>query len=158
MKSPLPSLLAAIALAGPAVAQTPLVKDSPFGSPGAPAAAAAPAEPYQLTGAIAGGDKTRVCILDAKAQRSRWIAVGATTDGIQVVSYDAAQKQAVISVAGSRLTLALHESPASADTTPSGATTPEAKAKEARLLTGDLLEVGQQQREAYAKAHPATGN
>jgi hypothetical protein len=50
----------------------------------------------------------------------------------------------------------LHESTATADEPV--ATTPEAKAKEARLLTGDLLDVGLQQRQAYAKAHGAAGN
>jgi len=157
MKAALPSLLVAgaLVLASAGFAQTPLVVDSPFGSANAAAAKAA-AEPYQLTGVTVMPESTRVCIYEAKAQQSRWIAIGAAAGGIQVVSYDAAQKQAVISVDGARQTLALHESPASGEAPP--ATTPEAKAKEARLLTGDLLEVGRQQREAYAKAHSTAGN
>ena len=136
--------------------QTPLVKDSPFASPGAAATAPLAAERYELTGVIAAGDKTRVCIREAKAQQSRWIAVGAAGDGIQVLSYDPAQTQAVILAAGARLTLALHEQPAGTGTTT--AIAPDAKAKDARLLTGDLLEVGQQQRQAYAKAHAPASN
>ena len=152
----LTSLFAAIALGIPAPAQTPLVKDSPFASPGAPAAAPRPADPYDLIGVIAAGDKTRVCIHEAATRQSRWIAVGATAGDIQVLSYDPARKQAVVLAAGARLTLALHEQPAGSGTTTSAE--PDTKAKDARLLTGDLLAVGQQQREAYAKAHPPAGN
>jgi hypothetical protein len=82
--------------------------------------------------------------------------VGTGADGIQVLSYDAAKKQAVVSVDGAQKTLRLQESPTSAAA--AAATTPEAKAREARLLTGDLLDVGLQQRQAYAKAHGAAGN
>jgi hypothetical protein len=143
-------------LGTPAWAQTPLVKDSPFASPGAPAAAPRPADPFELIGVIAAGDKTRICIQEAATRQSRWIAVGGTAGNLQVLSYDPELKQAVILAAGARLTLALHEQPAGAGTTTTAA--PDAKARDARLLTGDLLAVGQQQREAYAKAHPAGGN
>lgn len=159
MKLALHSILSAgaLGLASLASAQSSLPKDSPFQPASAPAAvAAAPAEPYQLTGVTAAPEGSRVCILDSAARHSRWIAVGATADGIQVVSYDAAQKQAVISVAGVQHTLVLRESATAAEAPV--ANTPEAKAKEARLLTGDLLEIGRQQRQDYANAHKATGN
>jgi hypothetical protein len=153
----LPSLWIAgtVILAGAAAAEPPLTAASPFASASAPAKPS-PAEPYQLTGVTVLPEGTRVCLYEAATQHGRWIAVGAAAGGIQVVSYDALQKQAVISVDGSRQTLVLHEAPASAAAPV--ATTPDAKAKEARLLTGDLLEVGWQQREAYAKAHGAASN
>jgi hypothetical protein len=158
MKAATPLFFAAgtVLLAIAASGQTPLVLDSPFVAPSHPAAATAAADPYTLTGVVATQDSVRVCILEAKSQRNRWIAVGAEADGIQVESYDRAAKQAVILVDGNRRTLVLHESTATADEPV--ATTPEAKAKEARLLTGDLLDVGLQQRQAYAKAHGAAGN
>ena len=158
MKSVSPYLLAAgaIALAGPARAQTALVQNSPFATGSTPTNAVASDEPYQLTGIVASGDSARVCIYVAKAQHSRWIAVGSAANGVEVLSYDAAQKQAVISVEGAQRTLHLREVAASAAVPP--AVTPEAKAREARLLTGDLLDVGLQQRQAYAKAHPPASN
>jgi hypothetical protein len=134
-------------------AQPALVNDSPFKSAGDPAAAAPAADPYQLTGVAVSGAGTRVCIFEAKLQHSRWIAVGAAEGGIEVRSYDPLQKVAVVAIGGTRQTLALHESHPDAATP--AATTADAKARDARLLTGDLLAVGQQQREDYAKAHAA---
>jgi hypothetical protein len=157
-KAALPAVLTAgaLILGGAASAQTPLVKDSPFAGAGTLPSATAAAEPYQLTGVVTAGENSRVCIYEAKSQHSHWISVGTGADGIQVLSYEADQKQAVISVDGARQTLHLRESPTSAAA--AAATTPEAKAREARLLTGDLLDVGLQQRQAYAKAHSAAGN
>jgi hypothetical protein len=137
-------------------AQPALVNDSPFRTAGVPAAAVPAVEPYQLTGVASSGTGTRICIFESKLQHSRWIAVGATADGISVQSYDPAQKQAVVAIGGARQTLALHESPSDAATP--AATTADARARDARLLTGDLLAIGQQQREDYAKAHAAAAH
>ena len=152
------AILGVLCMASGALAQTPLVKDSPFQAASAPTAAAVPAAAFELTGVAVTPDGSRLCIFEAKAGHSRWIPVGATSDGIQILSYDTARKQAVISVDGRQQTLVLRETAAAADLSAPAPTTPEAKAREARLLTGDLLDIGLQQRQAYAAAKKAAGN
>jgi len=132
--------------------------------------------PFQLTGVNLAADGTRVCIYAEKDQRSRWIAVGATADGIKAVSYDPEQHRAVIFVDGASRELALQRGIASAETataapalpsssTPSAAAPAPVPGKSAietptqrddRMLVSDLLEISIQQRQAYANAQKAS--
>jgi hypothetical protein len=175
VRSPLHRCLAAVALAlgltGAVSAQEVAPKESPF----------QPA-PYQFTGVSLEDGSPRVCIFAAKDQRSRWIRVGATVDGIQVVHYDREQQRVMIAVDGSNRELALQRGVASAQVTgpapdvsfsadPAAApaasilatpTAPTASdaAKAAtlrddRMLVSDLLEIGMEQRQAYATAQKA---
>lgn len=84
--------------------------DSPFVQAGGGSAAGAKAgapEAFELAGVSVSSAATQVCIFDAQAKRSRWIAVGATADRIQVVSYDAKSERAVIRVDGVQRELGL---------------------------------------------------
>jgi hypothetical protein len=165
--------VAAAGLAAPGSAQT-LVGDSPFAAhSGAPGAG--PAEAYELAGSMAEGSQVTVCIFERQKRHSEWIPVGETSDGIRVVSYDAATDSAVVTVDGARRQLAMREPKvaalsASADPrvlasggglvaslvpAPTGPSTPESIARdqrEARMLVSDLLEIGVQQRKAYQEA------
>jgi hypothetical protein len=116
-----------------------------------------------------------VCIYERQKKHSEWIAVGETSDGIRVVSYDAANDSAVVTVDGARKDLVMRQaavaalSPsydprvpsaggglvASLVPAPTGPATPQSVAndqREARMLVSDLLEIGVQQRKAYQDA------
>lgn len=154
----------ALGVAGSVSAQSVAPKDSPF----------LPA-PLQLTGVAVSSAGTRVCILVAKEQRSRWIAVGATVDGIRVASYDPKAQLAVISADGATRELRLQRGVAEGqDANPNPGTSPDAGAaqansappantatgetpsqREAHMLVSDLLDIGAQQRQAYANAQKA---
>ncbi len=142
--------------AGAAHAQGSLTKVSPFAASGpTQATASAAPEPYRLTGVTQTSAGFRVCIATAALSHSQWIAVGSTAGGIRVMSYDPTQRRAVISVAGAVRILDLREwAPAAA----LPGATPEAKACDARLLSGDLLDIGLQQRQANAAAPKPAGN
>jgi hypothetical protein len=145
-----------VAGTGAAQAQGSLTKVSPFAASGPTQTTSAVApEPYRLTGVTQTSAGSRVCIVDAAASHSQWIAVGSTAGGIRVVSYDPTQRRAVISVAGAVHILDLQEWAAAAALP---GDTPEAKAREARLLSGDLLDIGLQQRQANAAAPKPAGN
>jgi hypothetical protein len=162
----------ALGLARSVAAEGAAPKDSPF----------LPA-PFQLTGVHLAADGTRVCIYAEKDQRSRWIAVGATADGIKAVSYDPDQHRAVIFVDGATRDLMLQHGIATAQTveavsalpsspapsaaastpTPGVAATETSTQRDDRMLVSDLLEISMQQRQAYANtqkasAAPATAN
>jgi len=92
----------ALGLAGRATAETTLVTKSPF-APAVTASvaqAAAPDDAFQLIGVISRGQDSVVGILDRTANRTRWIPVGETVDGLKVNSYDRAQDIAVITSGG----------------------------------------------------------
>jgi hypothetical protein len=170
------SLLPAAALAGGAVSafgQSTLVANSPFAAVGGPSAvAAAPAEAYELAGASIQGADVEVCIYDRQAKHSEWIPVGATSDGIHVISYDPRRDKAVVTVAGAKKELGLRNSTVEASATaqvaqgsdesvpglPRSPAQPPTTAallhdqNEARMLVSDLLEIGVQQRKAYQEA------
>jgi hypothetical protein len=155
--------------------------DSPFaplpGTPGAAAAAAAP-EALELAGASATGQGTEVCLFDTTTKHSMWIAVGANRDGVQVMSYDPDRDQAVVTVNGERKTLSMRKGevgrapvPEFVSTAPvalaaagpsislaptSGPVDPKAREteraeREARMMVSDLLDIGMQQRKAFAE-------
>lgn len=169
----------AIALSGvvaPGFGQA-LVGNSPFAARAGSGSASAPAEAYELAGSATQGSQVTVCIYERQKRHSEWIAVGETSDGIRVVSYDAASDSAVVTVDGARRDLTMRKPAvaalaATADPrvpaaggglvaslmpvpAPAGPSTPESVAhdqREARMLVSDLLEIGVQQRKAYEEA------
>lgn len=180
---------AALALSvslAPALGQTTLVSASPFAPAGGAAAAGAASaqEAYELAGSSVVGSDVLLCIFDSQAKRCEWIPVGGDAGGIHVLSYDAQNDKAVVTVSGARKELGLRKATIAALTTSSSAvvapTRPEPRAapgarrpqpsaaaaahdqQEARMLVSDLLEIGVQQRKAYqearqkAAAQPAT--
>lgn len=162
---------------GLAQAQTPPA-ESPFlpANPAVSASHAQSSEPYQLSAIGVVGEQTFVSIYETAEKRSRWIAVGGSLGDLQVVSCDIEAEQAVVTIAGQTRTLTLPKSavstaaataPASAAATPAAASgnpadgeapappaaaSDEDKAREARMLVTDLLEIGMQQRKAYEDA------
>ena len=173
--------LAAAGLVAPGLGQT-LVGDSPFAAHGGSASSAGPAEAYELAGSTSEGSQVTVCIYERQKKHSEWIPVGEASDGIRVVSYDAASDSAVVTIDGARKDLVMRQAAvatltASADPrvpaaggglvaslvpAPSAPSTPESVAndqREARMLVSDLLEIGVQQRKAYqeAKQRAASG-
>lgn len=107
-------------------------------------------QPYRLTGATGTAASAKVYLMSVKDRHGQWIAVGATANGIQVESYDAAARQAVVVYGGSRHVLPLEDEPAAAATAADAA---QAR-RDDRMLVTDLLVIGQQQRQANA-APPA---
>ncbi|MEY4940431.1 MAG: hypothetical protein RIQ93_2166 [Verrucomicrobiota bacterium] len=79
---------------------TPLAKSSPFTPAGTPTAVAAADELYEFAGVSTIGQDTTVNIFQKSAKKGRWIAVGASVDGITVAKYDAARDQVVVRVDG----------------------------------------------------------
>jgi len=182
-------LAGAALLAGSrASAQIGLSASSPFVSGPSAAAAGLSAEQFQLAGASTTDNTAAVCIYDTKNKRSRWIAVGATDAGIQVLSYDAANDLAVVKVNGTQKLLAQRKAivvasaiPVAAQASASSFAAGEAAAangapplvnpaeagkppevvkqeREARMLVSDLLEIGIQQRKAYEEAQKKAGH
>jgi len=113
---------------------------------------------------------------NAGKSRSRWIAVGAKVDDLEVLSCDVDKDEAVVRVGSDLKTLALRK-PASAKTGampaafasqsppmplvgPAGGALPqvaplvtrEEKEREARMLVSDLLDISMRQRKAYEEA------
>ena len=167
-------VLAASGFIAPGLGQT-LVGNSPFAAQGRAAFAAGPAEAYELAGAATEGSQVTVCIYERQKKHSEWIAVGETSDGVRVVSYDAASDSAVVTIDGARKDLVMRQATvaalapsyepmapvnsggivASQVPAPSGPSTPQSLAndqREARMLVSDLLEIGVQQRKAYQDA------
>jgi len=153
---------------------------SPFLPPAGLAAGGAKSasNPYELTGSSTTGRETKVCIFDAKAKSSHWIAIGSEFGDIRVVSYDPASDLAVIDVHGSRMSLGMRKAvvseqpllasapipvPASPQVLskpagqpvqpvqPQSAETAKQE-REARMLVSDLLDIGMQQRKAAEEA------
>ena len=156
---------------------------SPFLPPaGLSAGGAKPASnPYELTGSSTTSRETKVCIFDAKAKSSHWIAIGGEFGDIRVVSYDPASDLAVIDVHGSRMSLGMRKAvvseqpllasapipvPASPQVLSKPAVQPAQgvqpvqpqsaetakQEREARMLVSDLLDIGMQQRKAAEEA------
>jgi len=167
-------------------AQSAAANDSPFAPPpGAVGAPSAAPEAFELAGASATGQETEVCIYNSQTRHSNWIAVGATADGIKVLSFDPDRDQAVVTMNGERKVLALRKAAVTQTSMPAylqnlasaspvtpvpvsdtsfvrpvqapASTDPkvlkdERDAREARMLISDLMEIGVQQRKAYAEA------
>lgn len=142
-----------------------------------------PAETYELAGASQTDSGSRICLYDRVHHQSRWLPVGQNSDGIQVVSYDAANNEATVKFDGATHVLSLRKAtitssgpiaavaylPASSASismpTPGKpivdpstiGKSPEVvrQEREARMLVSDLLEIGMQQRKAYEAAQKA---
>jgi hypothetical protein len=169
-------VFAALASAAVALGQAALVGRSPFapGSGGA-GGTGAPAEAFELAGSTVQGADVTVCIFERAAKHSRWIPVGGITDGIRVISFDAAHDTVVVNVGGAIKELTMRKptvaplgsssmavaappapppAPIAADaaaTSPSGRNLAQEQ-REARMLVSDLLEIGVQKRKAYQEA------
>lgn len=126
---------------------------------------------------VQGSDVT-VCIFERQARHSRWIPVGGITDGIHVISFDAANDRAVVNIEGTMKELTMRTAkvaalgsssmamaapvrapqpvqPVISNSAATPPKTPEVLAqeqREARMLVSDLLEIGVQQRKAYQEA------
>jgi hypothetical protein len=166
--------LAALASAAMALGQAALVGRSPFSPAGGISGGiGAPAEAYELAGSTVQGADVTVCIFERAAKHSRWIPVGGITDGIRVISFDAAHDTAVVNVGGAIKELTMRKAtiaplgsssmavaapPAPAPVVADAAVTPPSaqnlaqEQREARMLVSDLLEIGVQQRKAYQDA------
>lgn len=68
-----------------------------------------PHEAYELAGASTSPEGTQICLFDTAQKRSRWLKVGGSEDGIQVVSYDESNDQAVVRFDGGTHVLALRK-------------------------------------------------
>ena len=140
-------------------------------------AAKEPQVELQVSGLTSIGDKSWACIEDTARKKSRWLAVGTTVDGIELVSCDLSKSEVVVQSAGKRLVLTLRKAstqkgPAvvagggavGTDVGPAGGklppivplTTKEEQEREARMLVSDLLEIGMRQRKAYEEAQRKT--
>lgn len=183
-RSLIPTAALALGLAAFGSSRMARAEDSPFmraaGGVGGNQAGAPPA--FELAGASVTAEGAQICIFDSQAKRSRWIAVGATVDRIQVVSYDAKNDRAVIRVDGAQQDLNLRKatvasqagwqapayrplpgpmitptpaSVASLPPAPPPAPKPAKVLKEeedARMLVSDLLDISVKQRRAYEEA------
>jgi hypothetical protein len=159
-----------------------LTHESPFLPAATSAAAPAESATLQLAGISVIEPKIYVLLVDtvnAGKSRSRWIAVGAKVDDLEVLSCDMDKDEAVVRVGSDLKTLALRK-PASAKSGalpaafagqsppmplvgPAGGALPqvaplvtrEEKEREARMLVSDLLDISMRQRKAYEEAQRA---
>jgi hypothetical protein len=147
---------------------------SPFIPAGQVATPTGQSEGYELVGVIRSGKDTMVGITNTQENKSLWIPLGKTKDGIEVVSHNPQNDEVIVRVNGVLKTLSLR-----AATIKSGGssmpvfasaplpqvalkslTTQAEQEREARMLVSDLLEIGMQQRKAYEEAQKkaAQGN
>ncbi|MGH7997099.1 MAG: hypothetical protein ACREFX_12185 [Opitutaceae bacterium] len=161
-----------------AAAQTAPPGRSPFLPPDNPAGTGpeGPSEPYELAGASVSDQGEQVCVYDRVHRESRWLKVGGDSNGLQVVSYNPADDEAVVKFDGRIHVLALRKAPTATSAAPMVAmsapppiaprpgrtmvdpsTIGKSRAvikqeRDARMLVSDLLEIGIQQRKAYEAA------
>lgn len=105
-----PALAAmALGVAGRAADET-LPKGSPFLPTGSAAAAAiAPGEMIEFAAVRTIGSHTEVDLYDTQGKKNHWIAVGASAEGMSVVSYDSHRDQVVAKIGGMEKTLPLRK-------------------------------------------------
>jgi hypothetical protein len=175
--------LAVLGCASSMRAGSSLVSESPFAPPGATAAqASGQGESFELAGSSVQGSDVTVCIFERQKKHSVWIPVGGDVDGVHVISYNALNDTAVVTISGSRKELSMRKAaiasmnPIQSGRAPLFAAAPPDMApiaaapnqlaapvvqdqREARMLVSDLLEIGVQQRKAYqdAKMRAAQG-
>ncbi len=153
---------------------------SPFQPPADVSAglSAGQGETYELAGAASSSTAVEICLYDKATRRSRWLAVGRSEEGIQVVSYDGNIDQAVVRFDGREHVLGLRKARTSssgpmglmAAAAPPGSSATVLAApvvdpstvgkssdvvrqeREARMLVSDLLEISIKQRKAYEEA------
>ncbi|MFA5265015.1 MAG: hypothetical protein WC378_14420 [Opitutaceae bacterium] len=153
----------------------PISANSPFLPVPGQSKAADKAGPLQLSGITIIASKTYVCLTETSTKKSRWLAVGAKVDAIEVLSCNPEKNEAVVRVNGESLTLSLRNiegskavQPVAANNSPAAAppqekaddiaakikplVTREEKEREARMLVSDLLDISMRQRKAYEEA------
>jgi hypothetical protein len=111
------SALAALAMgvAGRA-AEDALPKGSPFLPTGSAAAAAiAPGEMIEFAAVRTIGSLTEIDLYDTQGKKNHWIAVGASAEGMAVVSYDARRDQVVAKIGGMDKVLPLRKTKGNAN-------------------------------------------
>ena len=124
--------------------------------------------------------QTIVSIFNTQEKRGRWIPVGSTAEGIEVISYDANRDQVVVRNGGQVKVLALRQpnrvansgfaaAPAAPFATPAPTLAPTPtptpvapiekkpltlaqQEEEARMFVADMLDIGMQSRKAYEEA------
>jgi hypothetical protein len=159
-----------------------LTQESPFLPAATTAAAPAESATLQLAGISVIEPKIYVLLVDtvnAGKSRSRWIAIGAKVDDLEVLSCDVDKGEAVVRIGSDLKTLALRkpagtksgalpaafagQSPPMPLVGPAGGALPqvaplvtrEEKEREARMLVSDLLDISMRQRKAYEEAQRA---
>ncbi len=158
----------------------PVSEESPFLPAPTKGAVVGNAGPLQLSCITIISAKTYVCLTETSTKKSRWLAVGAKVDAIEVVSCSPEKNEAVVRVNGESQTLTLRKadlskasysiSSSNAPGSVSGApaqpaekaddiaakltplVTREEKEREARMLVSDLLDISMRQRKAYEEA------
>ena len=167
------------ALAGSAAAQTSLTPASPFLPPAGSGPAVATAELLEFTGVSILPKQTLVSIFNSQERRGRWVAVGSSAEGIEVLNYDAGHDQVSIRYGGQLKVLTLRkpskvansgwvaaQPPTFATPLPTNASsitpvipvgprkplTIAQQEEEARMFVADMLDIGMQNRKAYEEA------
>lgn len=82
--------------AGAAGQPSALPKNSPFMPAAGPGQAAAAGEVIEFAGVSSVGKRTDLAFYDKAAKKSRWVGIGETKDGIELIRYDPRREQAVI--------------------------------------------------------------
>lgn len=110
--------LLALGVGAGAMAQTStLPKTSPFLPPAGPGqAAAAAGEVIEFAGVSSVGKRTDLVFYDKAAKKSRWVGIGETKDGIELLRYDPRREQAVIKHNGVEKILTLRKGSAVSST------------------------------------------
>ena len=157
-----------------------LVQSSPFlPPPGSALANNAATEILEFAGVSTVEKQTMVSIFNTQEKRSRWIAVGASVDNIEVINYDAIRDQVAVRHLGQLKILTLRTPskvanagllanaqttlatsfPTTAPVTPTPASLEPKKPltiaqqeEEARMFVADMLDIGMQHRKAYEEA------
>jgi xanthine/CO dehydrogenase XdhC/CoxF family maturation factor len=118
MNSPLRIAIALLALnmAGDSAAQAidSLLRNSPFGNPGsAPASADNSGQQFEFRGVVDDGGNLLFSVYEPATRRSRWLAVGESSEAVTVRSFDAQNNSLTIEHQARTLTLALRKAPPS---------------------------------------------
>ena len=101
---------AAFGVTGRVSAQNSPAKDSPFMPAGTAEIASDVGETLEFAGVSVIGKKTLVNLYDKQLKKNRWISVGDTVDGLNVLTYDARRDQVVVKVGGEQKLLTLRKS------------------------------------------------
>lgn len=178
-RSPACSLLVtALLLPACGLSGDPLSTDSPFAPASATPVTAGTNEVWQLTGLTMTAGQTQVCLWQAAKKQHTWLPLGGKVDDLTVLSCDFANDTIVVRTTAGEKTLRLKKSqgptvgvvttpppsPAPAPVLTTGLPPPppppqskEEQVEEARNFIGDMLEIGQRQREAYEEAQRKAG-
>lgn len=91
-------------------AESRLALNSPFApASGLASGSAAPTSGYELEGTMVLGSDISLCLYEVQTKRSHWIAVGESSDGVKVLSFDAAKDTAMVVIGGEQKQLVLRK-------------------------------------------------